>query len=607
MVSQEKKNIVDRITKLRGKMKEKNIDAYLIVSDDFHASEYVCDYFKCREYMSGFTGSAGQMVVMMNQVALWTDGRYFIQAEEQLKGTGIELMKMGEKGVPSIKDYLYEKLNKSQVLGYDGRTIRKQYADILKKVLSSKNIQCIENIDLVGEIWEDRPEFPNADIWLLSEKYAGKSREDKLSQLRMILKEEEADGILLTTLDEIAWLYNMRGADVKYNPVALSYTIVYRNRAVLYRDVNTINPDDIEKLSMNGVEIAPYFNIYDDVQLLKNITLLLDENTINETLFNLINSDVSIVNRTSPIILEKAKKNKVEMLNVRYAHIQDGVAVTKLIYWLKKNRECITELDVCEKLESFRRRGEGYLQQSFEPIVATGAHGAIVHYEPTMKTNVPIEDNTFVLMDTGGQYLYGTTDITRTVGIGKLTRQQKIHYTAVLKGNLNLANARFKYGCSGVNLDYLARRPLWEMGLDFNHGTGHGVGYLLNVHEGPNGIRLRERDGSVGAVLEEGMITSDEPGLYLEGEYGIRLENLLLCVKDRKTEYGQFMKFDTLTMVPFDRDAILPELMSEEEIKMLDEYHAMVYEKISPYCNEEERIWLKEQTKELMPCQAKHL
>lgn len=597
-----KKIIKDRIVKLRNKMREYAIDAYLVVSDDFHASEYVCDYFKCREYLSGFSGSAGTLIVTQEEAQLWTDGRYFLQAEEQLADTGIHLMKMGEEGVPTVQKYLAELLKDEDSLGYDGRTIRVKYADSIQKELQGKNIKYIENIDLVGEIWKDRPSFPKNQIWLLPEKYTGKSRKDKLTELRETMTHTGADAVLLAALDDIAWLYNLRGDDIPYNPVALSYTMIYSDRAVFYRDSETIGEEVQKALKKDGIEIAPYLQVYEDVKKLQGITLLFDEEKINVALRNAIPLNVSVINQTNPTTLSKAKKNLTEMENDRYAHILDGVAVTKLIYWLKQMHKTgkiknITELDVCEKLENFRKQGEGYLQQSFEPIVATGAHGAIVHYEPTEASNALLEDNTFVLMDTGGQYLYGTTDITRTVSLGELTREQKIHYTTVLKGHLNLASAKFKYGCTGVNLDYLARSPLWEMGLDFNHGTGHGVGYLLNVHEGPNGIRLKEAGGSIGTILEEGMITSNEPGLYLEGKYGIRIENLTLCLKDKKTEYGQFMKFETLTMVPYDREAILPEIMSEKEVERLNQYHAVVYEKISPYLTENEKTWLMEQTK----------
>lgn len=595
-----KDKVKERLEKLREQMKKHGVDAYLIVSDDFHSSEYVCDYFKCRQYISGFTGSAGTLLVTRDEAKLWTDGRYFLQAAKQLKGTGISLMKSGEEGVPTVQKYLSDCMQERGTLGYDGRTIRMGYATSIKNALERKEINYIEDIDLVGEIWEDRPPFPNAPIWLISEQYVGESVSQKLKKLRMDFKQKGAQAILLTSLDDIAWLYNLRADDMKYHPVALCYTIVYEKKAVLYRNQETVDKEIAEILEQNGIELAPYFQVYDDIKKLKDIVLFLDENTVNITLRNAIPKDITVIRGTNPTTLAKAKKNPVEMKNERHAHVLDGVAVTKLIYWLKQKRlsECkITERDVCEKLEEFRQLGEGYLQQSFAPIIATGSHGAIVHYEVTEESNVPLEKDNFILMDTGGQYLYGTTDITRTVAYGGLTKEQKVHYTAVLKGHLNLSDAVFQYGCTGVHLDCLAREPLWKMGLDFKHGTGHGVGYLLNVHEGPNGIRMREADGTVGAVLEEGMITSNEPGLYLEGKYGIRIENLMLCLKGQKTDFGQFMKFETLTMVPYEREAILPEMMSGEEIAILNDYHKAVYRKIAPYLNKEEQEWLAEQTR----------
>lgn len=413
--------------------------------------------------------------------------------------------------------------------------------------------------------------------------------------------------MLLTSLDDIAWLYNIRGNDISYNPVALAYTMVYEETAALYINRRAVSEEVKARLEADGVQLRSYLDIYRDVSgLKKGSHIWMDETTVNVALREAVPAGVTVINKMNPTTAAKAVKNPVEMEHVRKAHIKDGVAVTKLICWLKKQRGSeawkagqIRELTVCEKLEEFRRQGEGYLEQSFAPISASGAHGAIVHYEPTEETDIPLVDNSFLLLDTGGQYLQGTTDITRTIAIGTLSEEQKKHYTAVLRGNLNLASAHFKYGCTGANFDYLARAPLWELGLDYNHGTGHGVGYLLNVHEGPNAFRLKDSGDGVGVAFEEGMITSDEPGLYLEGEYGIRLENLLLCKKSLKTVYGQFMEFETLTLVPFDREAVLPECMSEKELELLNAYHARVYEAISPYLTAEERDWLAGETKPL--------
>ncbi len=594
-----------RLGALREKMREHRMDAYLILTDDFHASEYVGDYFKCREYISGFTGSAGTLVVTADEAGLWTDGRYFIQARDQLEGTGIRLMKMGEKGVPAIEEFLKESIREGGCLGYDGRTVSAARAGQLEEVLSSKKISCDGNHDLAGGLWENRPAFPEGKIWMLEEEYSGRSRAEKLSFLREKMREAGADCHLLASLDDIAWLYNIRGEDIAYTPVALAYSLIEDNRAVLYVCPAAVSAETEAALLMDGVEIRPYLQVYEDVKKLDGgRKLLVDKTIVNTTLIGSVPDRVTIINRPDPTMLEKAVKNPVEMDNIRQAHIKDGLALTRLIYWLKKEigkepMTRITELDVCRKLEEFRRQGEGYLYQSFSPISAYGEHGAIVHYDPERGTDVPLRAESFLLLDTGGQYLQGTTDVTRTISLGPLTGEQKKNYTAVLRGNLNLAAARFLYGCTGMNLDCLAREPLWELGLDYNHGTGHGVGYLLNVHEGPNGFRLKERDGSRGAVFEEGMLTSDEPGIYLEGKYGIRLENLMLCRKAGKTDQGQFMRFDTVTMVPYDREAIDPDYMSEKELARLNVYHARVFETLSPYLNHEEKAWLAEETRPL--------
>ncbi|MCR5736834.1 MAG: aminopeptidase P family protein [Eubacterium sp.] len=596
--------ITNRISKLRTLMTKHGIDAYLIVSDDYHASEYVSDYFKARAYLSGFTGSAGSLLVMKDWAGLWTDGRYFLQAEEQLKGTGIELMKMGEDGVPTVTDYLEQHIPHHGVLGFDGRTIRVSLYQLMKEALQGKNATIQSDLDLVGELWTDRPAFPKEKVWVLEEQYTGESTKEKLKNLRKTLDEKNADGMILATLDDIAWLFNLRGNDISYNPVFLSYAYIGQQLTILYRDEETLTEEAKQALKENGVEIRPYFQIYKDVKEIENETIVVDEHGINIAMKNSFAKDTTLINEKNHIFIRKAIKNETEQQNERRAHVLDGVAVTKLIYWLKKQQQdgtvtSLKETDVCEKLENFRKQGEGYLGQSFAPIVATGKNGAIVHYEPIKGEDANLEENNFVLMDTGGQYYYGTTDITRTVAIGKLTQQQKIHYTAVLRGHIRLAMAKFKYGSTGANLDVLARGPLWEMGLDYNHGTGHGVGYLLNVHEGPNGIRMKEADRSVGVTMEEGMITSDEPGLYLEGQYGIRIENMILCKKDGKTDFGQFMKFEPLTLVPYEREAILPELLEVGELEWLNTYHERVFRELSSKLTKEENEWLEKQTKPL--------
>ncbi len=598
----------NRLSALRRLMADKGIDAYLIVSDDDHASEYVGDYFKCREFLSGFDGSAGSLVITQTEAGLWTDGRYFLQAREQLGGTGITLQKMGEPDVPAIPAYLASVLQDGQCLGYDGRTIRAGYAAEIEAALAGKQIRYVQTEDLVGQIWKDRPPFPEHPVWILPDSYVGRSRAEKLAMVRKQMEQAGAERYLLASLDDIAWLYNIRGNDIAYNPVVLSYTIIEQEQAILYGTLSAFSDEVRKQLEADSILLRPYLQVYEDLKILPaESSVMLDPSTSNVALLSCIPEGVKVIRQTNPTTLFKVVKMPEEMENERKAHVQDGVAVTKLIYWLKQMQDSqelkegkITEQVVRKKLEALRKEREGYLDQSFAPIIAAGAHGAIVHYEPTEATDIPLVEHSFVLMDTGGQYWQGTTDITRTVSIGTLTDTQKAHYTAVLRGNLNLGAARFKHGCTGMNLDVLARTPLWELGLDYNHGTGHGVGYLLNVHEGPNAIRFKEAGGKAGAVLEEGMITSNEPGLYLEGQYGIRVENLVLCKKAEQTEYGQFMEFETLTMVPHDRAAILPEQMSKRELALLNAYHKTVYETISPYLTEEERKWLKEETREIV-------
>ena len=585
-----------RLEALRRLMRARGIDAYLVLTDDYHASEYVGDYFKSRAYLSGFTGSAGTLVVTAEEAGLWTDGRYFLQAAEQLQGSGIALRKMGED--MTIPAYLKTVLSSGQCLGYDGRTVRAGYAAQLRNALQQQDIRFDETADLVSELWTDRPPFPAAPVWELPTVYTGKSRSEKLAELRRAMTDAGADCHLLAALDDIAWLFNLRGGDVPYNPVFMAYALLTPQETVLYAAPAAFSADLTAALGKYGITLRPYGQIYEDLAALPHGSrVLLDEDAVNVALCRALPQGVATVALTNPTTLCKAQKTPAEQENMRLAHIYDGVALTKLLCWLHTQPLSVTELAIADKLESLRAACPDYLGQSFAPIIAAGAHGAIIHYEPTEASNTPLVNNSFLLMDTGAQYWQGTTDVTRTVAIGTLSDEQKTHYTAVLRGHLALAAAHFKHGCTGVNLDCLARAPLWELGLDYNHGTGHGVGYLLNVHEGPQGIRLRDQNG--GAVLEEGMILSDEPGVYFENRYGIRLENLLLCRKAEKTDHGQFMAFDTLTMVPFDRRAIDPAQMTQQELTLLNRYHAAVYQAISPHLTAEERIWLHEATQPL--------
>ncbi len=588
-----KKEIAD----LRNEMNKNNIDMYMVVTDDYHGSEYVGEYFKEREYLSGFTGSAGKMIITQEEACLWTDGRYFIQAEKQLEGTGISLKKMGEPGVEKIEEYIACNAKIGTRLGFDGRTVNALTGDKIEKILRKKNGELVYNVDLVEKIWNNRPKISESKAIFLDTKYAGESAGDKLTRLKEKIKEKECDIYITTALDEIAWLFNIRGNDVDYNPVILAYCIInVDGKGALFVDKNKLNKEISDKIENLNFDIFDYNMVYDVVKKIENKKVLIDKHKTNYMIVKNISCD--IIDDKSPVMNMKAVKNSVEVENERIAHIKDSVAVIKMIYYLKTNynKKAITELDVVEKLEEFRKIDNDYIEPSFGTISAFGSNGAIVHYEPSEQTNKLIEEGKYLLVDAGGHYYQGTTDMTRTISFGNVSEMQKKHYTAVLKGNLRLSDAKFLYGMRGAGLDYAAREAIWKMGLDYKHGTGHGVGYLLNVHESPNCIRWRDSDD---AVLEEGMITSNEPGLYIENEYGIRLENLILCKKAEKNEYGQFMEFETLTYVPFDRNSIDPSMLNEEEKGILNRYNRAVYEKISVYLNEEERVWLKNETKEI--------
>ena len=593
--------IQERLGALRTLMKEKKMDAYLIPTDDFHGSEYVGDYFKCRKYMTGFTGSAGTAIVMQDMAGLWTDGRYFIQAAQQLEGSTVTLFKMGEPDVPTVHEFLKKHLEQGQCLGFDGRTVSAREAEQLKQLLGPNQVTISFGEDLVGAVWKDRPALSCEPVTEMDVCWVGKSRSDKCKEIRNAMKEKGADAFVLTSLDDIAWLLNIRSGDVHCNPVVLSYLVMTEQEILLFAGEKAFSDELKKALAADGVVLRPYNDIYEYVTTMDaGWNVLLCKAKVNSRLISCLPEGITVLDEENLTYLPKAIKNPTEVENERIAHIKDGVAVTKFIYWLKKNvgKMAITEISAARKLETLREEQEHFLGDSFDPIISYGPHAAMNHYSATPETDVPIEAEGFLLADTGGQYLEGTTDVTRTIVMGPTTEEQRKYFTAVLRGTLNLAAAKFRYGCNGINLDYLARGPLWELGEDFNHGTGHGVGYCLNVHEGPNGFRWKvvpERNDS--AVFEEGMITSDEPGYYVEGAYGIRHENMIVCKKAEKTSFGQFMCFEHLTMVPFDLDAVMTEQMSERERGLLNEYHAQVYRTISPYLDAEEKEWLKEATR----------
>ncbi|CEO33055.1 aminopeptidase P family protein [Paraclostridium sordellii] len=593
--------IKERLAKLREYMSEKNIDAYIIPSSDNHQSEYVGDHFKCREFISGFTGSAGTVVVTMEEAGLWTDGRYFIQAEKELEGSTIKLFKMGEEGVPTTEEYLYESLKEGKTLGFDGRVICAKEGINLEKKLAKKNIKIVYDYDLVGMIWNDRPDLSIAKAFLLDVKYAGETFSSKLNRVRESMKEKNANVHVITTLDDIAWLFNIRGGDVKFNPVVLSYALITLDKVYLFLDKSKLNEEILNELSKENVEIKPYNDIYEFIKTLdKNDKILLDSTKINYAILNNIPSEVEKVDEFNPTMFMKAQKNPIELENIRNSHVKDGVAFTKFMYWLKNNvgKIEISELSASKKLEDLRREQEGFIEPSFGTIAGYRDHAAMMHYSATKESDAKLEASDLFLIDSGGQYFDGTTDITRTIALGKINDELKKHFTAVARGMINLSMAKFLYGVRGYNLDILARRPMWNMGIDYKCGTGHGIGFLLNVHEAPNGFRWRIiPDRFDSAVLEEGMVTTNEPGIYVEGSHGIRTENELVVRKAEKNEYGQFMEFEVVTLAPIDLDAIDPEEMNKEEKAYLNWYHELVYNKVSPFLTEDEKAWLKEYTK----------
>lgn len=590
--------ITERVAKLKELMRERGIDFYIIPSSDYHQSEYVGDYFKTREWISGFTGSAGTVVVSQDEIGLWTDGRYFIQAERQLEGSGIKLFKMGEEGVPTFTQYIINSIKEGETLGFDGKVIAANTILEMEKSLEDKNIKLNGEFDLVGEIWTDRPVLPSSEVFILEEKYSGESVQSKLGRIRNILEKESCDINILTSLDDIAWIFNIRGRDIKNNPVNLAYAAITVDRAVLYIDEKKLNNEVEKYLYENKVEVRDYFEIYEDMERVSNSNIIMmDLSKVNYSIYGKLNSGIKVINKQNPSTLMKACKNEVELENLRNCHVKDGVAVTKFMYWLKNSigKEEITEISATEKLESLRKEQELYIEPSFDTIAAYESNAAMMHYKSTPATDRRLETKNMFLVDSGGQYYDGTTDITRTFVLGECSEEMKKHFTLVLKGMINLSKVKFLYGVTGTNLDILARQALWNIGIDYKCGTGHGVGFLLNVHEGPQGIRIQYNS----QVLEEGMNVTNEPGVYIEGSHGIRLENELIVRKAEKTPFGQFMKFETITYVPLDLDGVIKELLSLEEREFLNNYHRRVYQKISSYLNDDEKEWLKLYTREL--------
>ena len=603
--------IINRLSLLRDKMTEVGIDVCLIPTSDCHNSEYINEYYKLREYFSGFTGSAGSLVVSPNEAWLFTDGRYFIQAEKELKGSGISLMKIGEPGVPKLNEHLINILKVGECLGFDGTLIDAQTGALLTTSCEEKGCGINVNFDAGALAWVGRPTLKFQPLFILPQTSAGVSCADKIEAIRKDGTFKEATLHIISSLDDIAWILNLRGNDIEYCPVFMSYIVMDKNSVYLYANITGPNKEEIKAyLNANNINLRNYENFYEEIeQNTNNWTfdrVLLDKETVNYKILSILSEKNSaVINGVNPSTSLKAVKNDTEIANIRKANETDGVAMLKFMKYIKEQTAkgaSLTELNAAEYLDNLRAESSDFIEPSFETISAFGEHGAIVHYGVDDKSDIPIkkEADTLYLVDSGGHYTNGTTDVTRTYAIGDVTEEMKKHYTLVVKSMLELLNTRFPYGCRGNNLDTIARAPIWAEGLDYRHGTGHGIGYILNVHEGPQRISYRiANENSVSAVFEPGMVTSDEPGLYFDGQYGIRVENDILCVEVDRGEYGRILGFEALTYVPIDLDCINKDYLSAENVEMLNDYHKLVFNKISPYLEGADLEYLKTVTREI--------
>lgn len=587
---------MNNIEKLREVMRVEKINYYIIPSSDFHQSEYVAEYFKGREFISGFTGSAGTLLVGIEEAYLWTDGRYFIQAENELKGSGICLMKMRTPGYPTIEEWIKKNIKENETLGFDGRLFSVSQYETYLGISKENKFKIIMEKDLLRHIWKDRRDLPKEKVFLHDEKYSGKSASEKLSEVREYLRDKNANHFILSSLDDIAWLCNIRGNDIRFNPVVLSYVIVGTDYANIYIDNEKVNAEIRYKLNDEGFEIKHYESIVDDVKHLSG-SVILDSNKLNAKIFtSLNNEEVNIIKEDNITTKLKAIKNDVEIANWEVSQVRDGIAMVRFIKWLKSNvgKEKITEISASDKLTAYRAQGDNYKGDSFATIAGYKDHASMMHYSATKESEYELKKEGMFLIDSGAQYLDGTTDITRTFILGPITEEEKRDYTLVLKGHIALATARFLKGSTGINLDVLARRPLWDYGIDYKCGTGHGVGFFLNVHEGPQAIRPEGNS----VVLEPGMILTNEPGVYKKGKHGIRTENTLIVEKDLVSEeFGEFYKFRTMSYCPIDLEGINLEMLSVEEKDWLNNYHKIVFEKLSTHLNEEEKEFLKHETR----------
>ena len=592
----------ERITALRSLMKENHIDYYFITTSDYHNSEYVDDYFKAREYMSGFTGSNGDLLIGANFAGLWTDGRYFIQAERELEGSGILLFRMGEEGVCGITEYLTEHIEQGQTLAFDGRCVSIQMGKRLEKAVEKKEAHILYEVDYIERLWKNRPSRRASQAFLLPHELCGKNQKEKLELVRTKMEKLDCSSLVLNKLDDIMWLFNLRGGDVECNPVALAYSIITQKDCFLFLQKAALTDKVKEELAASSVVLKDYDRFNEELEQIPwEGRVLLDKENSNYSIYKLVEKKAEVVLGTNPTQKLKAIKNEVELEQMKRVYLLDSLVVCRFMRWLKENvgKIPMTELSAARYMDQLRRDTEGFLDLSFPTICAYRENAAMMHYQATTKQDKEIQAEGMLLIDSGGQYMGGTTDVTRTYCLGEVTAEMKDHYTAVVVGMLRLLNGKFLYGCTGRNLDILARGPLWDMGIDYKCGTGHGIGYILNVHEGPQNIRWRFSEGMEEVILEEGMVLSNEPGVYKAGSHGIRIENIMAVKKGIKNEDGQFMEFEGLTYAPIDLQLINPDIMEKRDILNLNRYHRQVYERLAPLMTEEEKNWLQEVTKEI--------
>ena len=590
-----KTEISERIARLREELRREHLSAFIFPTSDPHNSEYTAEHWKGREWISGFNGSAGTAVVTLDNAALWTDSRYFIAAEEQLQGTEFQLMKLKVEGTPSIAEWLGRELKDAadKAVGIDGMVnSTNSIKELISDLRTQGGITLRTNFDPLERIWQDRPAIPENPVVIHPLEYAGEPTREKLVRIRKALREKHADGMLMAALDDIAWTLNLRGSDVHCSPVFVSYLLISTTEVTLYINKVKLTPEVMSYLQAEGVGVKPYNQVKQGLKDYFEYNILLDGNEVNYTLYKTVERE--IVDASSPVPLMKAVKNEREIAGFRSAMLKDGIAMVKFLKWLKPAVEAggQTEMSVERKLTALKAEQPLFRGLSFDTIVGYEEHGAIVHYEATLETDATLHPKGLLLIDSGTQYQDGTTDVTRTIALGPLTEEQKRVYTLVLKGHIDLQLLHFPDGASGTQLDAIARRPLWQAGMNFLHGTGHGVGCYLNCHEGPHQIRMEW----IPARLQAGMTVTDEPGVYLGGRFGVRIENTLLVVPAEETECGRFLGFETLTLCPIEMSPIIKELMTPEEIQWLNDYHTMVYERLSPYLNEDEKAWLRKAT-----------